>query len=128
MRMKKTGNTRFAYRLDKVFWFLLTFLPVILYTVYLFANRSGTFLGFEKFLQTILNYDYPTGLSTNPIFKVLFALFSFSDTSVFAVLPYSLLYLFTYMASVEVVHVCFDVIIFIPRLAHKWISKAVQDD
>lgn len=128
MRTKKTGNTRFAYRLDKLFWFLITFLPIILYAIHLFACRSGTFLGFEKFLQTIFNYDYPTGLSTNPIFKVLFSLFSFSDTSVFAFLPYSLLCLLTYMASVEVVHVCFDVILFIPRLAHKWISKAVQDD
>lgn len=128
MGTKKTSNTRFAYKLDKLFWFLITLLPIILYTVYLFANRSGTFLGFEKFLQSIFNYDYPTGLSANPIFKVLFALFSFSDTSVFAFLPYSLLYLLTYMASVEVIHVCFDVIVFIPRLAHKWISKAVQDD
>lgn len=128
MRTKKTGNTRFAYRLDKLIWFLITLLPIILYAVYLFANRSGTLLGFEKFLQTIFNYDYPTGLSTNPICKVLFTLFSFSDTSAFAFLPHSMLYLLTYMASVEVVHVCFDVIVFIPRLAHKWISKAVQDD
>lgn len=128
MRMRKTSNTRFAYKLDKIFWFLLTFLPIILYVVYLFANRSGTFLDFNKFLQAIFNYDYPTGLSKNPVYNVLFALFSFSDTSVFPVLPFSLLYLFTYMASVEVVHVCFDVIVFIPRLAHKWISKAVQDD
>ena len=128
MRMKKTGNTRFAYRLDKLFWFLITLLPIILYAIYLFANRSGTFLGFEEFLQTVFNYDYSTGLSANPICKVLFALFSFSDTSVFAFLPHSLIYLFTYMASVEIVHVCFDAIVFIPRLAHKWISKAVQDD
>ena len=128
MRMKKTGSTRFAYKLDKLFWFLITLLPIILYAIYLFANRNSTFLDFEKFLRTILNYDYPTGLSTNPILKVLYSLFSFSDTSVFAVLPHSLLYLFTYMASIEVVHVCFDVIVFIPRLAHKWISKAVQDD
>ena len=127
MRTKRTSS-RFAFKLDKIFWFLIAFLPIILYTVYLFANRSGTLLGFEKFLQTLFNYDYPTGLSANPIFKVLFALFSFSDTSAFAVLPYSLLYLLTYMASIEVIHVCFDVIVFIPRLAHKWISKAVQND
>lgn len=128
MRMKKTGNTRFAYRLDKLLWFLITLLPIILYAVYLFADRSGTFVGFENFLQTIFNYDYPTGLSTNPIFKVLSSLFSFSDASAFAVLPHSLLYLLTYMASVEVIHVCFDVVVFIPRLAHTWISKAVQND
>lgn len=128
MRMRKTSNTRFAYKLDKIFWFLLTLLPIILYVVYLFANRSGTILDFNKFLQTIFNFDYPTGLSKNPIYNVLFALFSFSETSVFPALPFSFLYLFTYMASVEVVHVCFDVIVFIPRLAHKWISKAVQDD
>lgn len=128
MRTSKINNTRFAYRLDKLFWFLIAFLPVILYIVYLFSNRSGTLLGFEKFLQILFNYDYTTGLSTNPIFKVLFSLFSFSDTSAFAVLPYSLLYILTYMASIEVIHVCFDVIVFIPRLAHKWISKAVQDD
>ena len=127
MRTKRNTN-RFAFKLDKIFWFLLTFLPVILYAVYLFANRSSTFLTFDKFLQTVFNYDYPTGLSNNPIHKVLSSLFSFSDTSVFPFLPFSLLYIFTYMASVEVVHVCFDVIVFIPRLAHKWISKAVQND
>ena len=127
MRTKKTTN-RFASRLDKVFWFLLTFLPVILYTVYLFADRSGTFLGFEKFFQTVLNYDYPTGMANNPIYKVFYALFSFSDTAIFPILPFSLLYLFSYMATVEIIHVCFDVVVFIPRLAHKWISKAVQDD
>lgn len=127
MRTKKT-TSRFTFKLDKIFWFLITFLPIILYAIFLFANGSGAFLGFDKFLQTIFDYDYPTGLSKNPIYEVLFALFSFSDTSVFPFLPHSLLYLITYMASIEVVHVCFDVIVFIPRLAHKWISKAVQND
>lgn len=128
MRMRKTSNTRFAYKLDKIFWFLLTFLPVILYAIYLFSNKATSYLDFSKFLQTIFNYDYPTGISANPIYKVLASLFSFGDTGVFPILPFSFLYLFAYMATVEVIHVAFDVIVFIPRLAHKWISKAVQDD
>ena len=33
-----------------------------------------------------------------------------------------------YVAGVEVFHVMFDVVVFIPRLAHKWIGKAVQDE
>lgn len=127
MRTKKTTN-RFASRLDKVFWFLITLLPIILYAIHLFATRSGSPLAFDAFLRTIFNYDYPTGMAGNPIYKVLYALFAFSNTAIFPMLPFSLLYLFSYMATVEIIHVCFDVVVFIPRLAHKWISKAVQDD
>lgn len=127
MRTKKT-TSRFAFKLDKVFWFLITFLPVILYAIYLFATRSGNILGLDAFLRLIFNYDYTGGLAENPIFKALYALFSFSPDSAFAILPYSLLYLISYMATIEIVHVAFDVLVFIPRLAHKWISKAVQDD
>ena len=128
MRTRKTGDTRFAHKIDKIFWFLLTLLPIILYAIYLFSNKATSYLDFSKFLQTIFNYDYPSGISNNPIFKVLSALFSFGDSGVFPILPYSFLYLFAYMATIEVIHVAFDIIIFIPRLAHKWISKAVQDD
>ena len=128
MRTKKTGNTRFAYRLDKVFWLLITLLPIILYAIHLFATRSGSPLAFDAFLRTIFNYDYPTGMARNPIYKAFYALFSFSDTAIFPILPFSLLYLFSYMATVEIIHVCFDVVVFIPRLARKWTSKAVQND
>lgn len=128
MRTRKMNNTRFAYKLDKIFWFLITFLPVLLYAIYLFATRSGSILGLDAFLRTIFNYDYTGGLAKNPIFKAFYALFSFSSDSTFAILPYSLLYLISYMATIEIVHVAFDVMVFIPRLAHKWISKAVQDD
>lgn len=34
----------------------------------------------------------------------------------------------SYCVGVEIFHVLFDVVVFIPRLAHKWISAAVQDD
>ena len=34
----------------------------------------------------------------------------------------------SYCVNIEIVHVLFDVLVFIPRLTHKWVRKAVQDE
>ena len=40
----------------------------------------------------------------------------------------SIVYYLSYCVNIEIVHVLFDVLVFIPRLAHKWVGKAVQDE
>lgn len=130
MRTKKI-NDRFGRKMDKIFWFLISMAPLICYFCFL-INSFGDFQtvdsywGFGSFMRNIfgISPDAP-----NPFFSVLYNLFG-SSSSPFPIFTVNggLLHFFSYLCVVEVAHVCFDVIVFIPRLAHKWISKAVQDD
>lgn len=128
MRTTKTKN-RFASKLDKIFWFIVSFLPVFSWLFYLYGyvhlnTDAGTsFVLFSNWLQSnflIINFD------SNPFYSILSQIFSRGGA--FPLFDSNGLSIFVWLLTVEVVHVCFDVIVFIPRLAHKWISKAVQDD
>lgn len=126
MRMNKTGNTRFACRLDKLFWFFVSFAPLIFYALYLVSHFKQTeYFSFYVFLSNYLGLFF----SSNSVFSSLFSTI-FGPSGIFPVFSAQSgwLVFFSYLATIEVVHVLFDVMIFIPRLAHKWISKAVQDD
>lgn len=129
MRTKKISNTRFSYKLDKVFWFIISLLPVLSWFSYLHGyvrfntNPDTGVIYFFNWLQSnylIANFD------SNPFYSVLSQIFG--SSGVFPLLDSNVLSLFVWFLTVEVIHICFDVIAFIPRLAHKWISRAVQDD
>lgn len=129
MRMKKTSNTRFSYKLDKIFWFVISFFPLFSWLVYLFSfsGYANPPVTFYTWLEQ--NFAFMGNVSQSPIYSVLYQIFSITSVaSLFPVLSTSLIAFFTYLITVEIIHVIYDVIVFIPRLAHKWISKAVQDD
>lgn len=126
MRMKKTGNTRFAHKLDKIFWFFISFAPLVFYALYLVSHfKQSEYFSFYVFLSNYLGLFF----SSNNVFSSIFSSI-LGPSGIFPVFSAQSgwLVLFSYLATVEVVHTLFDVIVFIPRLAHKWISKAVQDD
>lgn len=125
--LSKTTKNRFSYKLDKLFWFFIQIFPLLCFAVYCIAGTRGNEVvvpTFNSFLIK-LGFNYQEG---NVFYTVLAQLFG--SMGVFPLFVDSggiILYL-TYVLTMEVLHVCFDVIIFIPRLAHKWISKGVQDD
>lgn len=125
--LSKTTKNRFAYKLDKLFWFFIQIFPLVCFTVYCIAGTRGSEVvvpTFNSFLVK-LGFDYQQG---NVFYNILAQLFG--SNGVFPLFVDSggvILYL-TYVLTMEVLHICFDVIVFIPRLAHQWISKAVQDD
>ena len=129
MRTKKISNTRFSHKLDKIFWLIISLLPVLSWFIYLYGyvhfvtNPSTSVVYFFNWLQS--NFLI-TDFSSNPFYSVLFQIFG--PGGVFPLLDANVLSLFVWFLTIEVIHVCFDVIVFIPRLAHKWISKAVQND
>lgn len=111
--MAGSTKRRLTFKLDAIFWFVVSLLPILVYFVLNYRNPSApdffTYIsGFAPFtfIQDIL--DDVTDLSFGATFKLNAFL--------------------AYCVGVEILHVLFDVIVFIPRLAHKWISKAVQDD
>lgn len=128
MRTKKT-TSRFAFKLDKIFWFFISFLPLLSWLIYLFSFSSYTVSPLTFYAWLEQNFGFMGQIQESVIFSTFYQLFSITSVdSLFPVLSTSLMAFFTYLVTVEIVHVVYDVIVFIPRLAHKWISKAVQDD
>lgn len=129
MRTRKISNTRFSHKLDKIFWFIISFLPVLSWLFYLYGyvhlntDPSTSIIRFSNWLQSnFLLVDF----NSNPFYSVLSRIFGSSGA--YPLFDANALSIFVWFLTIEVVHVCFDVVVFIPRLAHKWISKAVQDD
>lgn len=129
MGMKTASNTRFSYKLDKIFWFIISFFPLFSWLVYLFSFSGYTESPLTFYAWLEQNFGFLGQISNSVIYSTFYQIFSITSvTSLFPVLSTSFMAFFTYLITVEIVHVIYDVIIFIPRLAHKWISKAVQDD
>lgn len=126
MRTKKVSNTRFASKLDKIFWFFISLAPLILYALYLVSHfKQAEYFSFYVFISNYLGLF----LSSSSVFSSVFSKIV-GPSGIFPLFSAQSgwLVFFSYLATVEIVHALFDVVVFIPRLAHKWISKAVQDD
>lgn len=125
--LSKTTRTRFSYKIDKLFWFFIQVFPLVCFTVYCIAGTRGSEAvvpTFNSFL-TKLGFNYQQG---NVFYNVLAQLFGPNGAFPLFVDSGGVILYLTYVLTMEVLHICFDVLVFIPRLAHKWISKAVQDD
>ena len=105
---------------DTIFWYLLYFLPVIGYLIFLIAEPSSgvtVSLTFSGFMDSI-GFGV---LTDNIIFSVLSDIFGVNGLLPIFVND-SLIAYFTYFIGVFVIHVLVDVVLFIPRLAHKWMN------
>lgn len=127
--LSKTTKNRFSYKLDKVFWWIVALLPIFCYILYVgfgdVKTATGSLYTLPDFFVTYVLNGYAFG--DNVVWTTLYKIFG--SNGVFPIfMSDSSLYIFNWFIWVELFHVFFDVIVFIPRLAHKWISKAVQDD
>ncbi len=110
--MSNTTNRRLADKLDRLFWFMMWLLPLAVFA-FCYAMEGSDLATFLAFLSENFSFTF--------IEEILDNLIQTTFNSSFAFTPY-----LSYVVGVEIVHVFFDVIVFIPRLAHKWVSKAVQ--
>lgn len=124
--LSKTTKNRFDFKLDKVFWWIVALAPLFCYFLYVpFKSISGEPVSVAGFLLD--NFLSDTVFGNNPIWSAFYRIFS--KDGVFPLFgDEGAMYIFFWFISVELIHLFFDVIIFVPRLAHKWISKAVQND
>ena len=124
--LSKTTKNRFSYKLDKIFWWIVAFAPLFCYFLYVPAkSASGEPISVALFLLD--NFLSDVAFSDNLIWTAFYRIFS--KDGVFPLFgSQGAMYIFFWFISVELIHLFFDVIVFIPRLAHKWISKAVQND
>lgn len=111
--MAGSTKRRLTFKLDAIFWFIVSLLPILVYFVVNYRNASAP--------------DFFTYVSGFAPFLFIENILDVVTTTAFGA-PFKLNAFLSYCVGVEILHVLFDVIVFIPRLAHKWISKAVQDD
>lgn len=90
-------------KLDYIMWFVITLLPIIIYLI--LGWQGGFDVSFSTFL-TDYRFDFVADILID-VLEVVNLQFS----------PL-LVSLISYMASVEIVHVFYDFIVFIPRMAH----------
>lgn len=144
--MSKTSKTRFAFKLDKLFWFFIMILPLIAWGIHCYGRSRGvsdiryTYES-DNITEIRIVSDEPYSLrafmdncgfssaSDNVIYTSLEELFGNNGhLPLFAQSSDSIISYIVYVVNIELIHIAFDVIVFIPRLCHKWVGKAVQDD
>lgn len=114
---------------DSIFWGIIYLLPLLLYFVDIIALKGE----FTTTLQSFM-VDF---VDSNNIILELFNQFlggsqltvDGSTIDMYFFGNYSpVVYYLAYCATVAISHVFFDIVVFIPRLAHKWLGKATQQD
>lgn len=101
---------------DKLIWFVIYMIPILLYVV---VSHHNALLSYTEFLNTTgLNI-----LSTGVIYDTFNSLFGASGILPMFSESSFILHYMTYMVSITLIHITFDVIVFIPRLFHTFMDK-----
>lgn len=106
---------------DNVMWYLLYLLPIVIWVVVSF--RSGQIISLTSAMHSMgleVFADNQVYTSLSSIFATdgILPLFANSDVIIYM----------SYFISVFLVHLFVDFILFIPRLAHKWLNKLYGGD
>lgn len=106
---------------DTIFWYLIYLLPVVAYCLVLYRNGVDA----PKFLAFFEDFSVP--VVGDIIIKALNDLFAANGilplTGASAGIP-----IFSWYISMMIIHLAVDFLLFIPRLAHKYMNKFCQGD
>lgn len=112
---------------DTALWYVLYFLPVIAYGLFLFIHPSGegsvTPISFEQFLSDIGF----TIVLNNPIYTVLSDIFGVNGILPFFNSNAPFIIIGWYVGMV-LFHLAVDFVLFIPKLAQKWLCDLYGGD
>ena len=116
-----------ANLVDSFFWLLVAILPIVLYLItcfsYKLTNATESVVAFLPFMKSLGLVD--SGLIYNSLFDLfgtggILPLFSAENNAILVFL--------SYFVSVEIVHLAVDFLLFIPRLAHKYMNTFTQNE
>ena len=109
-----------SYIAEKLMWLIIVMLPFLM-LVCIWAKNGNT----ATSLADVMQYF---GISdNNVIYTSLTGLFGTGGVMEFFNTPDFMLY-FTYFVIVEIVHLAVDFLVFIPRLAHKFLNSFTRSD
>lgn len=126
MRKKTISNLA-----EHILWCVILLLPVLLllisplgYSIGGGTSLSDADIVIPDFASVLSEF----GLTTeNIIYTSLSDLFGAGGLLPFFASNSSILLYFAYFIYVEVLHLVIDVLVFIPRLAHKWLNKCTME-
>lgn len=111
----------FSFCLDNFFWYVIYFMPIIFYC-FAFLSHVYTPPAFDVFFEFI-----GVDVATTQTYGVLLDIFGtsgvmplFDSPEIFTVLAWFI--------NCVIVHLAVDFLLFIPRLAHKWLGALTQND
>lgn len=112
---------------DKLLWLTAMLIPLI-YCLVVNLHYTETHTPISL-LEIFTNADYGFAIANdNLILTTINGLFGATGTlplwGVNSYVPYFI----TYLAVVVIVQLAYDVLIFVPKLAHKWIHTLTQDE
>lgn len=108
---------------DTIFWYALYFLPVLCYLLYMIAEPStGTsVVDFSAFMNG-LGLEIVTN---NAVYNSLLDLFG--SGGVYPMFSSNAILMFmAWFVNIYIVHLCVDFLLFIPRIAHKWLKDCTE--
>lgn len=116
-----------ANLVDSAFWFLVSILPLALYLItclsYKLQSATDSLTAFLPFMKSLGLVD--SGL----IYSSLADIFGSSGIlPLFSADNNAILLFLSYFVSVQIVHLAVDFLLFIPRLAHKYMNTFTQNE
>lgn len=116
-----------ANLVDSAFWFLVSILPLALYLITCFSYKlqsaTDSLTAFLPFMKNLGLMD--SGI----IYNSLSDLFGSSGIlPLFSADNNAILLFLSYFVSVQIVHLAVDFLLFIPRLAHKYMNTFTQNE
>lgn len=137
--MRKRNVSHIA---DTVFWYAVYMFPLIISVVLSFGALSGW--TFNDWIDIYNAWGLGDFDITNVLNGVLYQLGFLGDGIIFntlrdifgydGILPLvfnngdTFFAYFSYFITCYLIHLCVDFILFIPRIAHKWLKKATEED
>lgn len=105
---------------DTIFWYALYFLPIIVLLITCIHNPITS-------VSNVINTLGLNVLQDSVVFTSLSSIFGTGGVLPFFQSP-DILIFFTYYICVYILHLLVDFVIFIPRIAHKWLNHFTQGD
>lgn len=114
---------KISHIFDKLFWGLVMLLPLIVYVVYII--KTGNIYSFD-----LVFTDFGFGLDTsNVIYTTLTSIFGVvvgGTSNIPAFISNGVMLYITYIVLIELIHLVVDILLYIPRIAMKFIDKGVE--
>ena len=116
-----------SYIVDHLFWLIIALLPLVVYLVQQFSYELTSA---SETLPTFLEFMQSFGISTDSVvYTAMVDLFGYEGILPFFTADNNTVLLFlSYFVTVEIVHLAVDVLLFIPRLSHKWLECVTQNN
>lgn len=126
----------FNHIVEKLFWSILYMLPLIIFIICLFLNVNTTGdsefnhftnIDVDRVFSQVWETCFP--ISSDNVVSQAFDSFSIYFNMQNLLGQDSFLNnFFTYYVYVVIFHIVIDVVLFVPKLAHKWIRGLIDED